>query len=221
MITLDQIKKHPQIQAFIRATDNFIQQWGFTEHGFRHVNLVADISRNVAREVGFTKEDQELCSIAAYLHDTGNFIGRTWHHYWSSLLVYPILRELKMNPDDITVILNAITAHDKHDIKIVTKIAAVVILADKSDVHRSRVPKADIAHLDEDIHSRVNYAVTKSFLEVDNKQKRIILKITIDTKIVPLMEYFEIFTERMEFCRTAAEYLGYKFGLIINKTELL
>lgn len=221
MLTLDQIKKHPQIQAFVRATDNFIQQWGFTEHGFRHVNLVADIARNVAREIGLNKKEQELCAIAAYLHDSGNFIGRTWHHYWSSLLVYPILREIGMDPDDIVLVLNAITAHDKHDIKIVTKIAAVVILADKSDVHRSRVPQADIAHLDEDIHSRVNYAVTKSFLEVDSKKKRIILKINIDTKIVPVMEYFEIFTDRMVFCRTAAEYLGYNFGLVINETELL
>src|SRR3989344_1678893 len=185
MVTLEQIKKHPQIQAFVRATDNFIQQWGFTEHGFRHVNLVSDIARNVAREVGLDKKEQELCSIAAYLHDTGNFIGRTWHHYWSSLLAYPILLELKMDPDDLVLVLNAITAHDKQDIKIVTKIAAIVALADKSDVHRSRVPKADIAHLEDDIHSRVNYAVTKSFLEVDSKKKLITLKMTIDTKIVP------------------------------------
>ena len=221
MLTLDQIKKHPQIKAFVRATDNFIQQWGFTEHGFRHINLCSDIARNVAREVGLDKREQELCAIAAYLHDTGNFLGRTWHHYWGSLLVYPILRELGMDPDDLVLVLNAITAHDKQDIKIVTPIAAIVALADKSDVHRSRVPKADIAHLEDDIHSRVNYAVTKSFLEVEKKTKRIILKITIDTKIVPVMEYFEIFTERMAFCRLAAEYLGYQFGLVINDTKLL
>ncbi len=221
MLTLEKIKQHPQIKAFIKATDNFIQQWGFTEHGFRHVTLVSNIGRNVAREIGLTEREQELCAIAGYLHDLGNFIGRTWHHYWASLLVYPILRELGMDPEELTVVLNAITAHDKHDIKIVTKVAAVLVLADKSDVHRSRVPAADISHLEEDIHSRVNYAVTKSFLEVDSKQNRIILRINIDTKIVPVMEYFEIFTERMVFCRTAAEYLGYKFGLVINETELL
>jgi len=147
----------------------------------------------------------------------GNFLGRENHEYWGSMLFHNIYQN--EDPKDVTTVMQAIVNHDDYDAKIVNKVAAIVILADKSDVRRSRVMEKDMKTIREYIHNRVNYAVTNTTLTV--KGDRIILKLQIDTKFVPLIEYFEIFTERMMQCRKAAEYLGYKFGLVVNDFKLL
>lgn len=224
MVTLNQIKANPYIQEFIKRTDKNLQSVGYTEHGFRHTELVAAIARNVAAKLGLSKDDQELASIAAYLHDIGNFINRENHYAWAVSIVYPIFLELKMPPEDIATILNAIFSHEeKSEVFIFNPIAAIVILADKTDVHRSRVPKKDLTPemMREDIHTRVNYAVTRSFLRVEKEKKEIILELDIDTSITPLMEYFEIFIDRMTLCRRAAEYLRLKFSLVMNGHTVL
>jgi metal-dependent HD superfamily phosphatase/phosphodiesterase len=223
MLTLEQIKEHPYIKEFISCTDRNMQMLGLTEHGFRHTNLVAEIARNVASRLGLSEHDQELAAISAFLHDVGNFVNREFHYNWSVSMVYPVLLELKMPPADVTTVLNAIFTHDQRTFYIFNPIAAIAILADKSDVHRSRVPPKDInpTTLQQDIHTRVNYAVTHSFLRVEPEKKVIALELEIDTSVTPLMEYFEAFIDRMVHCRKAAEFLGLKFSIIMNGNQVL
>ena len=223
MVTLEHIKADPYIKEFILRTDHNIQSIGYTEHGFRHAELVSTIAKNVGAKLGFSHHDQELASIAAYMHDLGNFLNRLDHYSWSTTLVYPILREMKMPPEDLVTVLNAIYAHDQPHSVIFNPISAMVVLADKSDVHRSRVPAKDVnpQMLKNDIHTRVNYAVTRSFLRVEQEIKEIVLELDIDTTVTPLMEYFEAFIDRMSHCRKAAEYLGMRFALVMNGHKVL
>ncbi len=219
-LTLKEVKENPFVKQFISTAFSSLEQMGYTDHGFRHTNIVADRAKSVAKKIGMSAKDQELCGIAGYCHDMGNFMGRTYHHYWAALLFSQVFRE-KMDPKDLVNVMQAIVSHDKEEIKIMNKISAVIILADKSDVHRSRVLTKDLKKIKEDIHDRVNYAVTNSDLLVDKGKKMTTLRLKVDTKFTPVMEYFEIFTERMAFCRSAAEKLGYKFSLVINKFKLL
>ena len=223
MLTLEQIKSNPYIKELILRTDQNIQTKGYTEHGFRHAELVSAITRNVAAKLGFSKKDQELVSIAGYLHDIGNFLHREDHYAWSVNLIYPIFLGLKMPPEDMVTVLNAIYSHDQPTSEIFNPIAAILILGDKSDVHRSRVPLKDVNPytLKTDIHTRVNYAVTRSFLRVEKEVKEIVLELDIDTAVTPLMEYFEAFISRMTHCRRAAEYLGLRFSLVMNGHKVL
>jgi len=220
MLTFSQVKNHPQILEFIRQSEISLKVLGYTEHGLRHVQLVADRARTVAREIDLAKREQELCAIAAFCHDMGSFLGRTEHHYWGALLFHQIFVGT-MPPKEMAWVIQAIANHDKEDMKLSNKVAAVLVLADKSDVHRSRVMVKMLDRIKSDIHDRVNYAVTDSKLKIDKNKKKIILTLKIDTKFVPVMEFFEIFTERMTYCRQAAKYLGYRFSLIINNFKLL
>jgi metal-dependent HD superfamily phosphatase/phosphodiesterase len=217
-LTLAEVKTNPKIKDFIKQTEKYFKALNFTDHGFRHVNIAADRAKSVAKKIRMSPRDQELAAIAAYCHDMANFLGRTQHHYWAALLFSQVYLNEVDNPNDVSTIVQAIVSHDKDDLKIVSKVTAVLILADKSDVHRSRIKKPE---LKEDIHDRVNYAITDNDLAVDPKKKLIKLRLKLDTKFSAPLEYFEIFTERMAFCRVAADYLGYKFGLEINNFELL
>lgn len=214
------IKEDPYLRHFVEVADKNVRQLGLTSHGLDHVGLVAHRARNLAEALGFPKPEIELCEISAFFHDMGNFIGRQSHSYWSGFLIYPILLKYKATPEEISTIMNAIVSHDKRELKIFNKTTAIVVIADKSDVRRSRVTDWGGKH-ENDMHDRVNYAATSSELRFDAKSQAIILEIGIDTNITPIMEYFEIFTERMQFCREAAEYLGCKFGLVINGTVIL
>jgi len=216
-MTLEEVKSNLQITEFLKMSKKHLGLYHFTDHGIDHANLVADRALEIGKKIGLTKKEQELSSIAAYVHDMGNFLSRENHEYWGSILFHNIFQD--KNPKDIVSIMQAIANHDNYDSKIVNKIAAVVILADKSDVRRSRVMEKDMQNIRRYIHNRVNYAATNTKLII--KDKRITLKLEIDTKFVPLIEYFEIFTERMIQCRKAAEYLGYKFALVINNFKLL
>ena len=220
MLTLTEIKNHPQIIEFLKQTEKALKALEYTEHGLRHARLTADRARNLAGEISLTKREQELAAIAAYCHDLGNFLGRTDHHYWGALLFHQVFQN-DFSSREITLIIQAIANHDKEEMKFSNKISAVVVIADKSDVHRSRVIVRSFKKIKADIHDRVNFATTKTKLKIDKNKKKVILTLRIDTKIVPIIEYFEIFTLRMAYCRQAAKYLGYKFSLVINNFKLL
>ncbi|MEK7167622.1 MAG: HD domain-containing protein [Patescibacteria group bacterium] len=217
-LTLKEVKANPKIQDFIEKTEQLLDAIGYTDHGKRHVNLVSDRARSLAQKLGLKKQDQELVSIAGYCHDMGNFLGRTQHHYWGAFLFSQVFMSLMEDSSGITTVMQAIASHDKDDLKLVNKISAILILADKSDVHRDRVRTKDLKTIKSDIHDRVNYSVVKN--DFSFKGKEIILRLKVDTRITDPLEYFEIFTDRMAFCRQAAKYLGCKFKLIINDFKL-
>jgi len=222
MTTLNEVKSNLQVLEFVKQTVKTLSALSYTDHGLRHLNLVADRARYIAKSIGLSERDQELAAIASFCHDMGNFLSRSHHNYFAALLFHQIFKD-DFDPAEMAIIMQAISNHDKQqeDINFINAIAAIVVLADKSDVHRSRVTVKDIEKVKTDIHDRVNYATTESAVKVEGLKKQIILTLKIDTNFVPIMEYFEIFTERMVYCRRAAEFLGYKFGLIINKTRLL
>lgn len=220
MFDLARVKKDPQILEFINQAQKGLAALGYTDHGLGHLNLVADRARTVAREIGLSEREQELSAIAGFCHDMGNFLSRTYHHYLGSLLFHQIFSK-DFEPEGLAIIMQAISNHDKKEMNFSNKVSAVLVLADKSDVRRSRVLAQKIDQIKADIHDRVNYATKFSKLGINKKQKRISLTLQIDTNFVPVIEYFEIFTDRMVFCREAAKYLGYKFGLVINSFELL
>lgn len=220
MLTLNKVKKNKKIHTFIERTDNYLTSLGFTDHGFRHVGIVAKRAREIAVNIGLSAREQELAAIAGYCHDMGNFLGRTNHHYWAALLFSQIYLDKDKYVEDVSLIMQAIVTHDKHEMKIVSNVAAVLILADKSDVNRNRVIGNNKKKRKEDIHDRVNYAVTQDKIFVSKNEKKITLQLKIDTKLIEPIEYFEIFTDRMTFCRQAAKYLKYDFDLIINDFKL-
>ena len=220
MLTLKDIKKNSKILEFIRQSEIALRALGYTEHGLKHANFVANRARKIARELGLSKEYQELSAIAGFCHDMGNFLSRKVHHYMGALLFFEIFKN-EFKPEQLVLIMEAISNHDREEMAFSNPISAVVVLADKSDVRRTRVLTKDIQEIKRDIHDRVNYGCKLSRIKIDKKKKRITLILKIDTNFVPIMEYFEIFTYRMIYCRKAAQYLGYKFGLIINKFRLL
>lgn len=219
-VRLSKIKTSPMILEFIRESENALMALSFSEHGLRHSTLVSDRSRNIAYEIGLDEKEVELAAIAGFCHDIGNFVGRTSHHYWGALLFSQFFAG-DFSPKELTWIMQAIANHDKDEMRFTNVISAIVVIADKSDVDRKRVIGKDMAEIRKDIHSRVNYATRDAHLKVDKKMKKIILTLKIDTNFVEIMEYFEIFTERMTYCRTAALYLGYDFDLVINNIALL
>jgi len=222
MLTLSEVKKNPKIIEFIVKTEEYLAGLSYTDHGLRHSKLVADRARTIAKEVGLSKKEQELAAIAGFCHDMGNFLGRSYHNYLAALLFFQVFQQ-DFSPEEMTKIMQAISNHEERikEITFINPISAVVVLADKSDVHRSRVISKNIKEIKEDIHDRVNYATKSSRIDIEKKNKRITLKLKIDTSFVPVIEYFEIFTKRMILCRKAAEYLGYSFGLVINSFRLL
>lgn len=220
MIKLKDVKTNPQILEFINQTEKAMEALSYTNHGLRHTNIVSDRAMQIAKSIGLSEREAELCGIAGFCHDMGNFMSRTNHHYFAGLLFFEVFKG-EFEPKEIAQIMQAIAEHDKPEMSFTNAISAVLVIADKSDVDRSRVVQTKMEEIKKDIHDRVNYATTGSNLKIDKEKKRITLTLKIDTNFVPVMEYFEIFTERMAFCRTAAKFLGYDFGLVINKFRLL
>jgi metal-dependent HD superfamily phosphatase/phosphodiesterase len=220
-VTMAAIRADPEVQALIRNANRNLGAIGYTEHGFRHVGLVANVARNLLKKMGFSTRQQELAAIAGYLHDIGNVVSRIDHARTSALLAHGILNRLGADPDDTAIIMGAIGSHeDEGQIgEPVHAVSAALILADKSDVHRSRVRNPDPTTFDQ--HDRVNYAATRSILRVDPGVKSITLELEIDTAIAPVMHYFEIFLPRMLMSRRAAEALGYEFHITINDVSVL
>ena len=220
LVTLEDVKKDQTIQTYINLGNDYLAALGYTDHGLRHASLVSAIAKNVLERLHFPEREQELAGIAGYLHDIGNVVSRFYHAQVGAVLAERILLDMGMAPTEVAAVMGAIGSHDpEEECQAVSAISAAVILADKSDVHRSRVRNPDV--LTFDVHDRVNYAATRSFLQVRNDDKVISLHLTIDTNIAPVMEYFEIFLTRMMACKRAAEFLGATFELNINKTKLL
>jgi len=219
LINLNDIKLNYAVTTYIRKADENLGVLGFTEHGFRHTNLVAATARRIMLDLGYEPRDAELAAVAGYLHDIGNVVERSHHYYIGALMSMDILKDMGMDEEEIAEVASAIGNHDEQFGHPVSCISASVILADKSDVHRTRVRNRDFATFD--IHDRVNYAVDASELQIDAEKRIITLKLNIDTRISGVMEYFEIFLSRMVLCRRAADFLEARFALIINEAQLL
>jgi metal-dependent HD superfamily phosphatase/phosphodiesterase len=217
-ITADFIRNHPRIKVFVRKADAALAEIGYTEHGERHVGLVAHIAYNILTRLGHPEREAELAAIAGYMHDIGNAVNRDHHAQTGAAMSMQLLADMGMPDDEILEVIGAIGNHHENDGDPVSAVAAAVILGDKSDVHRTRVRNPDTIKFD--VHDRVNYAVQKSFLNVDEASKRIVLELTIDTSISQVMEYFEIFMTRMLASRRAAQYLGTMYGLTVNGNRL-
>lgn len=219
IVSLKEVREDLQVQAYIDRADEYLSVIGYTEHGRRHCSLVAKVAYETLRKVGVPEREAELSAIAGYLHDIGNVFNRINHAYTGAVLAHTLLKDLGMSPSEITTIVAAIGSHDDNGYEPVSRISAGLILADKSDVHRSRVRNPDMIRFD--IHDRVNYAVNKSYLQVDFEEKTITLFLKVDLKISSVMEYFEIFLNRMLYCKRAANFLGCKFSLAVNDNYLL
>jgi uncharacterized protein len=219
VVTLDDVERDDDVIAAIEVADEYLGAIGYTEHGFRHANLVAHISGNVLRRLGYDARTAELGSIAGFMHDMGNCISREFHGVSSALLAKDALSRLGMDAREVAHVMNALGNHEEEFGTPANPIGAATIIADKSDVHHTRVRTADPA--DFDIHDRVNYAAKRSFLRVDAEARTITLEIDIDTEQSAVMEYFEIFLSRMQMCRKAALVLDATFSLVINGTKLV
>lgn len=219
MITYNEIKHNEAISTYIRKADESLGALGYTEHSFAHVGLVAKRADYILSTLGFGARDVELVKIAAHLHDIGNIVNRREHSQSGAVMAFRILDRMDMDPCDIATIVSAIGNHDEGTGEAVNPIAAALIIADKSDVRRTRVRNNDFATFD--IHDRVNYSVIETDLSIDKEKKKITLNLTIDTEISPVIDYFEIFLERMLMCKRAARALNLEFKLIINGQTLI
>ena len=214
VLTLREVRKDQRVRVYIAKGNEQMQAIGYTEHGHRHAGIVATIARSILTSLGHAERTAELAAIAGYLHDIGCVVNRRGHVEAGALISFAILSDLKMEPIEIADVIGAVGNHEEPDGMPINPVAAAVIIADKSDVHYSRVQNTDLNDLD--IHDRVNGSVKKSFLRVDPEKKRIRLELDIDTEIASVMEYFEIFITRMALCRKAADKLGCTYRVSIN-----
>ena len=219
-ITLDHIKNSPEIRTYITQADLSLTARGYTEHAFPHVSRCAEVAGQILTSLHFPHREVELAQIAAYMHDIGNVINRNDHAQSGATLAFRILDRMGMSPAEIATVITAIGHHDDPTAFPVNAVAAAVILGDKTDVRRSRVRNHDVSTFD--IHDRVNYAVERSEVFIDTEKEDVItLSLTINTEVCPVMDYFEIFLQRMILCRKAAEFLKLRFRLEINGLQLL
>ncbi len=218
-MTYQDIKNNELVNTYIYYADQTLKALGYTEHSFAHVTLVAERAGSILETLGYPERTVDLAKIAGYMHDIGNMVNRIDHSQSGAIMAFRVLDHLKFAPDEIGMIIPAIGNHDEGTGVPVSPLAAALILADKSDVRRSRVRNQDAESFD--IHDRVNYSVTQSELTINEPQTHIRLKLTVDTHCSPILDYFEIFMERMNLCRKAAEFLGLEFKLTINDQELL
>jgi len=219
MVTLEDVKNNPEVQELVVGAQNQLDALGYTEHSQRHVSIVSNRAGRILKTLGYDDHRVELAKIAGYLHDIGNGVNRVDHAHSGAILAYNILKDMGMDVKDRTEIMSAIGNHDEATGTAISDISAALILADKSDVHRDRVVNTNMATFD--IHDRVNYAVTEANLEIDNTDKTVVLDLTIDTNICPVLDYFEIFMDRTMMSKYAAKFLNIWFELIINDIKLL
>lgn len=219
MVTLNDVKSNLEIKTYMEQGNVYLGSMGFTEHSTRHASIVSKIASDILKNLGYSEREVELAAIAGYLHDIGNVVSRHDHGQTGAILSMRILKDMGMELNEIALIASAIGNHEEEYGQPVNNIAAALIIADKSDVHRGRVRNKEFATFD--IHDRVNYAAEKSEIHVLKDEKAIQLNIKINTEICPVMEYFEIFLVRMMMCRKAAAFLNTKFQLVINDARLL
>ena len=219
MLTFEEVKNNAAIRTYIQRADESLIALGFTEHSFAHVTVVAENAGYILRTLGYPERTVELARIAGFLHDIGNLVNRIDHSQSGAVMAFRILDNLDCDPAEIATIVTAIGNHDEGTGQPVNAVAAAPILADKSDVRRSRVRNQDPSTFD--IHDRVNYSVKESQLKINGEHTLIKLKLSVDTKYGSVMDYFEIFMGRMLLCRKAAEKLGLQFKLMINEQQLI
>ena len=218
-MTYKEIVKDEEVRELLRKGNDNLGLLGYTDHSAAHCTRVGENAAYILEKFGYDKHDIELARIAGYMHDIGNTVNRTDHAQSGGLMAFQILTRLGLAPEETALIASAIGHHDEGTAAPVNAVAAALILADKSDVRRSRVRNREFVAAD--IHDRVNFAAQKSELRLNKEEKTIILKVSIDTEICAVMDYFEIFLTRMVLCRRAAEALHLKFELLINNSRLL
>lgn len=219
MITFDALKEDKAIQTYIRRADETLKTLGYTEHSFAHVTKMAETAGYILETLGYSPREVELAKIAGYLHDIGNLVNRVDHSQSGAVMAFRILDKMDMDVEELSTIVSAIGNHDEGTGIPVNAVAAALILADKSDVRRSRVRNTDVATFD--IHDRVNYSVKKAELKINQEHTLIKLKLTVDTHYSSVMNYFEIFLSRMVLCQKAANTLGLQFRLLINEQQMI
>ena len=219
VVTFDEIKHNQTIRCYIDEADRALKALGFTEHSYAHVTKAATTAEKILTELGYSEREAELAKIAGYMHDIGNVVNRIDHAQSGAVMAFRLLDNMGADAEDIATIISAIGNHDEGTAVAVDAVAAALILADKTDVRRTRVRNRDMATFD--IHDRVNYAVEESSTAISGDKKSITLQIRIDTELSSVMDYFEIFLDRMLLCRKAAERLGLKFRLVINGQTVL
>ena len=218
LITLDDVRNNETVRVYIQQANQMLYAMGYTEHGLRHAGLVANNARRLCLKLGYTERQAELAAIAGFLHDIGNVVNRENHAQTGAVIAFHLLTQMGMPPDEIAIIISAIGNHEETTGHPVNYAASAVILADKSDVHFSRVQNPNQGEFD--IHDRVNFATQRSRLRVMPKERLIELNLEIDVSVASLMEYFEIFLDRMVMCRRAAEALECQFHLMINSAPI-
>ncbi|MBS6444486.1 MAG: HD domain-containing protein [Ruminococcus sp.] len=218
-VTYEYIHKNPTIMTYIRKADEALKELGYTEHSFAHVEMVAQKTGMILSTLGYSEREVELGKIAGIMHDIGNVINRIDHAQSGAVMAFRLLDNINMPPEEICTIISAIGNHDESTAEPISPISASLIIADKTDVRRSRVRNTDFITFD--IHDRVNYAVEKSSLYFADDNKSIVLDLTLDTEISSVMEYFEIFLQRMLLCKKACEYLNVKFKMIANGVKVI
>lgn len=218
-VTYEYIRKNPDIRAYIRRADAALEAIGYTEHAFAHVEKTASTASRILTALHYPEREVELVRIAGFLHDIGNVINRADHAQSGAVMAFRLLDRLEMPVEEICSVISAIGNHDEATAQPIDGISAALILADKTDVRRSRVRNTDF--LTFDIHDRVNYAVEKAELKIEKEQKAFILSMIIDTEISSVLEYFEIFMDRMLLCRRAAQFFGMQFKIYINNSLML
>ena len=219
MITLEDVKQNQEVKELILSSQKQLNALGYTEHSIRHISIVSERAGQVLKTFDYPQERIELAKIAGYMHDIGNCVNRVDHAHSGAILAYNILKDMGMEIEKCTEIMMAIGNHDEQTGTAVSDISAALILADKSDVHRDRVINTNMSTFDK--HDKVNYAVTDSKFILDKENRKVTLDLTIDSKISPVLDYFEIFMDRTMMSKYAAKYLGIWFELIINDTKLL
>ena len=219
MLTYDELIKNDAVKTYIIRADESLGALGYTDHSFAHVMHVAEMAGYILKTLGYDDRTAELAKIAGYLHDIGTLVNRTAHSQSGALLAWDILRGMDCDPAELATIVTAIGNHDEGTGVPVNAVAAALILADKADVRWTRVRNKDIATFD--IHDRVNYSVKKSALIINDDRTVVKLELTVDTAFCSVMDYFEIFMERMLLCRKAAEKLNLQFRLIINEQQVI
>lgn len=221
MVTYEQVKHNEEVRCYIEGADQVLAALGYTEHSYAHVTKVATAAAGILEWLGYSEREIELARIAGYMHDIGNVINRIDHAQSGAMMSFRILDRLGMPPAEVAKVVSAIGNHDESTAAAVNPIAAALILADKSDVRRTRVRNRDLSTFD--IHDRVNYAVVESglVLKGEGADRAVSLEMRIDREVCPVMDYFEIFLQRMLLCRKAADYLGVRFELVINEQRIL
>lgn len=217
MVTFEDVKNNPDVRAYISKADESLIAMGYTEHSFAHVTKVATTAAEILKTLGHSEHEIELVKIAGFLHDIGNIVNRIDHAQSGAVMAFRLLDRMNMPPEDIATVVTAIGNHDESTAFPVNSVAAALMIADKTDVRRSRVRNRSVAQFD--IHDRVNYSVTASDVKIT--QESILLELTIEQEYCTVLEYFEIFMSRMLLCRRASEALGVEFGLYINGQRMM